>query len=64
MKYATSDSDMQANPAGYLPGSYTTEQIGRERSSSSNTSLENTLVERERTRSYTVHDTPAGSNGE
>ena len=60
VKYATSDSDMPSNPAGYLPGSYTTEHIGRERSRSSNTSVESTMVER--ARSYTVHDNP-GSNG-
>ena len=63
MRYATSDSEMPTNPVGYLPGaSYTTEHIGRERSSSADNEL--SLEGQSRTRSYTVHDTPAVNNGE
>ena len=60
MRYATSDSEMATNPVGYMPGSsYTTEHMSRERSSSGapQPSVDNTSVER--SRSYTVHDTPA-----
>ena len=66
MRYATSDSDVLTNPVGYLPGSsYTTEHIGRERSSSGGPQniVDNELLESQsRPRSYTVHDTPANNS--
>ena len=63
MRYPSNVSDVQTNPVGYLPGgSYTTEHIGRERSSSHNT-VDTSVETQSRSRSYTVHDT-TGSNGE